>query len=180
MLFDRSVKTYCKSFNNTSLTVFISEWLERHAGKQEVAGSIPDRGVYFRLLPVAHSTAKTIEMKSSMTFIQSNGCREIDLIFFFKYGGGLYYDATALYPALHIERRSSISWKSERSEIQRLLVQSHWFFFQEFTFVGIIFTGEDWSWRIKQGILVWDEILIFSLFEGCLYRKGPALIDRSM
>ena len=143
MLFDRSVKTYCKSFNNTSLTVLISEWLERHAGKQGVAGSIPGRGVYFRLLPVFYSTDKTIQMKSSMTFIQSNGCREIDLIFFFKYGGGLYYDTSALNPTLHIERRSSIGWKSERSEIQRLLDQAHCVFFQEFSFVGIIFTGED-------------------------------------
>ena len=24
------------------------------------------------------------------------------------------------------------------------------------------------------GILVWDKILIFSLFVGCFYRKGPA------
>ena len=63
------------------LTVLIAEWLERNAGKQGVAVSIPGRGVYFRLLLVAHSTAKTIQMKSSMTFIQSNACTEIDLIF---------------------------------------------------------------------------------------------------
>ena len=31
------------------------------------------------------------------------------------------------------------------------------------------------AWRIKFGILVWDMILIFSLFVGCFYRKGPAL-----
>ena len=31
-------------------------------------------------------------------------------------------------------------------------------------------------WRIKQSIVVSDKILIFSLFVGCLYRKGPALM----
>ena len=31
------------------------------------------------------------------------------------------------------------------------------------------------AWRIKWGILVSDKILIFSLFVGCFYRKGPAL-----
>ena len=31
------------------------------------------------------------------------------------------------------------------------------------------------AWRIKYGILVSDKILIFSLFVGCFYRKGPAL-----
>ena len=30
-----------------SLTFPIAEKLERHAGKQEVAGSIPDGGIYF-------------------------------------------------------------------------------------------------------------------------------------
>ena len=34
----------------------------------------------FRLPPVVHSSAKTIQMKSSMMFIQSNGCTEIHLI----------------------------------------------------------------------------------------------------
>ena len=32
------------------------------------------------LLPVAHSSAKHIQMISSMTFAQSNGCKDIDLI----------------------------------------------------------------------------------------------------
>ena len=31
------------------------------------------------------------------------------------------------------------------------------------------------AWRIKQSILVSVKILIFSLFEGCFYRNGPAL-----
>ena len=31
------------------------------------------------------------------------------------------------------------------------------------------------AWRIKLGILNSDKILIFSLFVGCFYRKGPAL-----
>ena len=31
------------------------------------------------------------------------------------------------------------------------------------------------AWRIKQGILVSDKIVIFSLFVGCFYHKGPAL-----
>ena len=31
------------------------------------------------------------------------------------------------------------------------------------------------AWRIKYGILVSDKILIFSLFVGCFYHKGPAL-----
>ena len=31
------------------------------------------------------------------------------------------------------------------------------------------------AWRIKENILVSDKILIFSLFVGCIYRKGPAL-----
>ena len=34
------------------------------------------------------------------------------------------------------------------------------------------------AWGIKWGILVWDTILIFSLFVGCFYHKGPALISR--
>ena len=67
-----------------SLTVPKVEWLERHAGKQGLAGSIPGKGTYFllwilRLLPVSHSTEKTIQMKSVMKFIQSNGCTEINI-----------------------------------------------------------------------------------------------------
>ena len=32
------------------LIVPIAEWLERHAGKQEVAGSIPGGGIFFILI----------------------------------------------------------------------------------------------------------------------------------
>ena len=35
------------SFNNKSLTVSIANWLEVRAGKQGVAGLIPDGGTYF-------------------------------------------------------------------------------------------------------------------------------------
>ena len=42
-------------------------------------------------LPIAHSSAKPIQMKSSMTFIQSNGYKEIYLILN-NYGDGLYDD----------------------------------------------------------------------------------------
>ena len=45
----------------------------------------------FRLLPDARSSAKPIIMKSSMTSIKSNGCKEIDLILE-KCGGGIFYD----------------------------------------------------------------------------------------
>ena len=34
----------------------------------------------FRLLPVAYSSAKTIQITSSMTFIKSNGCIQVHLI----------------------------------------------------------------------------------------------------
>ena len=33
------------------------------------------------------------------------------------------------------------------------------------------------AWRIKYGILVSDKILIFSLFVGCFYHNGPALMQ---
>ena len=62
----------------------LAEWLERYAGKHGVAGSIPNGGIYFNfefcLLPFALSSVKTIQMRSSMTFIKSNGFKEIDLI----------------------------------------------------------------------------------------------------
>ena len=68
-----------------SFTVPIAEWLERNAGKQGVAGSIPGGGIYFHfefsLPPVAYSSAKPLQMESSMTFIQSSGCKEIDSVF---------------------------------------------------------------------------------------------------
>ena len=35
----------------------------------------------------------------------------------------------------------------------------------------------DWSVTNQIGILVSDKILIFSLFVGCFYRKGPALSE---
>ena len=67
------------------LTVPIAEWLEGHAGEKRVAGSIPGLGInyhfgIFEYGNVVHISAKTIQMKSSMTFIQSNGCTGIDLI----------------------------------------------------------------------------------------------------
>ena len=40
------------------------------------------------LFPVAHISAKPMQIKSSMTSIQRNGCKEIDLILN-KYGDGL-------------------------------------------------------------------------------------------
>ena len=53
MLVDSSVKKG-KRFNKLSLTVPIAEWLERHARKQAVAGSIPGVGIYFHFEFFAH------------------------------------------------------------------------------------------------------------------------------
>ena len=50
MLIDSSVKRWTKSFNIKTLTVSIADWLERRAGKQGVAGSIPGGGTEFRLI----------------------------------------------------------------------------------------------------------------------------------
>ena len=67
-------------------TTPIAEWLERHAGKRRVACSIPGGGIHnlsfliFRLNPVDDSSAKAIQMKLSMTFIESNGWTDKDLI----------------------------------------------------------------------------------------------------
>ena len=66
-----------------SISLPIAEWLERHAGKQGVTGSIPGGGIHYHFEifangNVVHIPAETIQMKSSMTFIQSNGCTEID------------------------------------------------------------------------------------------------------
>ena len=66
-----------------SPTARIAEWLKRHAGKQGVAGSIPGGGIkyhfeFFAYIPLM--IARHTQMKSSMTFIQSNGWTEIDLI----------------------------------------------------------------------------------------------------
>ena len=70
-----------------SSTVPIAKWLEGHAGKQGVACSITGGGIYypfefFANIPLiqCNSSAKSIQMKSSMRFIQSNGWTEIDLI----------------------------------------------------------------------------------------------------
>ena len=66
-----------------SISLPIAEWLEGHAGKQGVASSIPGGGIHYHFEIFANGTlfrAKTIQMKSSMTFIQSNGWTEIDLI----------------------------------------------------------------------------------------------------
>ena len=77
---------YCKSSNDMSISLPIAEWLEGYAGKQGVAGSIPGGGIHYHFEIFANGTlftdipAKTIQMKSRMTFIQSNGCTEIDLI----------------------------------------------------------------------------------------------------
>ena len=54
----------------------MAEWLEWHAGKEGVTGSIPRRCTYFRIifrqLPVAYSSTKAIQNEvRSMTFIKS-------------------------------------------------------------------------------------------------------------
>ena len=79
-----------------NLAVSITDWLKRRAGKQGVADLISGIGTYFnfaffRLLPTAHSSSKPIQMESSMTFVQSNGYKEIYLILD-KYGDCLYDD----------------------------------------------------------------------------------------
>ena len=69
-----------------SISLPIAEWLEGHAGKQGVAGSIPGGGIHYHFEILANGTLFTSRrrpykfMKSSMTFIQSNGWTEIDLI----------------------------------------------------------------------------------------------------
>ena len=72
-------ETSCLKLNfiHMSTTAPIVEWLEGHTGKQEVAGSIADGGIhynfeFFPYIPFDNSSAKTIKMKSSMTFIKSN------------------------------------------------------------------------------------------------------------
>ena len=42
------------------LTVPKAQWLERHAGKQGVAGSIPGRGIYFHLEMFAYFPLLTV------------------------------------------------------------------------------------------------------------------------
>ena len=54
------------------------------------------------------------------------------------------------------------------------------FFFQQCSPVGNLYRWRSTirmneAWRIKWDILVSDKILIFSLFVGCIYHKGPAL-----
>ena len=82
-----------------SLSVLIAEWLERQAGMQVVAAAIPRGGTYshfefFRLIPVAYSTAKLIQLQSSMTFIHNFGCKDIDLLLN-EDCDSLYYDLSA-------------------------------------------------------------------------------------
>ena len=45
---NRGVNKYCTSFIQVSSTAPIAEWLEGHAGKQGVAGSIPGGGILYR------------------------------------------------------------------------------------------------------------------------------------
>ena len=84
-----SLKKYCKSTHNMSISLPIADWLEGHAGKQGVAGSISGGGIHYHFEFFANGPfftkkkvipAKTIQMKSSMMFIQSSGWTEIDLI----------------------------------------------------------------------------------------------------
>ena len=68
-----------------SSTAKIAEWLEGHAGKQGVAGSILGGGIlyhfdFFRVYPVDNSSVKTVRMKSSMAFIHGKGWTQIDLL----------------------------------------------------------------------------------------------------
>ena len=70
----------------------------RH-GKRGVAGSI-HYDIYFHFgifacFPFLTTSVNPVQMKSSMTFIQSNGCIEIDLIFT-KFGGSTYDVTSAL------------------------------------------------------------------------------------
>ena len=50
----------------------------------------------FCSLSVPHSSAKPVQMKSSMTYIQSNRCTEIDIILIIKDGGGIHFRSVAL------------------------------------------------------------------------------------
>ena len=53
VLIDSSVKKKCKSFNNMPLTVPAAEWLERHAGKQGVAGSTPGGNIFILMKSIS-------------------------------------------------------------------------------------------------------------------------------
>ena len=80
-----STKKYCKSSNNMSISLPIAEWLEGHAGKQGVAGSIPGGGIYYYFRIFANGTLFTSRRRpykwnQAWQFIQSNGSTEIDLI----------------------------------------------------------------------------------------------------
>ena len=97
----RSVYKYCKSVIHMLSTASIAEWLEGHAGKQGVAGSIHRRRHtlsfwIFCLYSVDNSSAKIIQMKSSMTFIQSNGWTKIDLILKNKGGRFIWWQVSSL------------------------------------------------------------------------------------
>ena len=90
-------------------------------------------------------------------------------------------NSKSLNPALHISPPSSVGralgLKSKGRWFEPAV--NHYFSSNDVRHLGLY----SWrpavrmteAWRIKKGILVWDRILIFSLFVGCLYRKGPAL-----
>ena len=64
-----------------SLTVIEAEWLERHIGKRGVAGLSPGGVIYFHFEFLACSPlGESHSNHSSMTFIKSNGYKEIYLI----------------------------------------------------------------------------------------------------
>ena len=96
-----------------SLTVPIVKWLERHAGKQGIACSIPSGGTCFNFEFSAYFSLLTdklrpFKLNQVMAFIQSNGCTEIDLILR-KYGGDLYDDMSDLtYEPRHAKRALSV------------------------------------------------------------------------
>ena len=56
-------KQKCKNFNKMSLTAQIAEWLEQHAGKQGVAGSIPVGGTYFHFEFCAYFPLLTVRRR---------------------------------------------------------------------------------------------------------------------
>ena len=78
----------CKEFKTPHQQSAWPIGLERQVGKRGVVGSISGGDMYFHfeflaLLPVPHSSTEPMRIKLRMTFIQSNGDIDIDLIFFF-------------------------------------------------------------------------------------------------
>ena len=72
---------YCKSFNHKSSTVPMAEWLEGHAGKRDavlVVRILPWIRIFcnVHLFIVPRSWTESVQMKSSMRFIQNNRCIE--------------------------------------------------------------------------------------------------------